>query len=867
MMNSPGTSVATQFARAQLLQQQGQLAAARTAYQAVLDADPNHIDTLNAMGVLAGQMSDLPNAIQYFDRAIAAQPGNSGAHCNRGLALKQLGQLDAALGCFDRAVALDPGSVIAHYSRAEAYKDLGRPDEALASYDQAIAVNSGFLHAFYRRGVLLQQIARPEEAIASYDRVLQIKPDHLDALVNRGSALSSVGQSAEALASYDRAIALKPEQASLHSLRGDLLRALDRREEALASYEKAIAINPHDAQAHCNRGIALHLMQKSEAIASFDKAIEINPDYFEAHANRAIALFGLGRRAEALLSCDQAIELNPDQAFLYVIRGDVLRALVRREDALASYNEAIAINPDDAEAHCNRGITLMLMHRTEAIPSFDKAIQLNPDYAEPYFHRAYSLRLLSRFDAATADYRKVVTLAPDFDFLPGSRLEASLQVCDWSDYEALVAQIAAGLEKERYVTHPFIFMALMDSARLQHEAARIWVRYACSTRDALEPIARRARPRKLTVGYFSCDFHEHPVGRLLVELIELHDRSRFEVIAFSFGPKTGDPLQQRLSRAFDRFFDVRDKSDLEIASLARELDVDIAVDLGGHTRGSRTGIFALRAAPIQINYLGYAGTMGAEFMDYLIADDTVVPQARQDDYAEKIIYLPESFMPFDSTYAIADKVFTREELGLPPHGFVFCCFNNSFKLTPVMFDCWMSILARTNGAVLWLSKTNPEAAANLRAEASRRGIDERRLIFAERMDSLPEHLARLRAADLFLDTFPYNAHATALDALWAGLPMLTYPGEGFASRVAASLLRSLGLPEVIAGSLSEYEETAVNLATDSSRLGRIRGLLAGKKRAGARLFDTPRFTRDLEAAYAAVHNRYQEGLPPDHVKL
>jgi predicted O-linked N-acetylglucosamine transferase (SPINDLY family) len=764
MMNSPETSVAAQFARAQLLQQQGQLEAARTAYQAILDAEPGHFDALNAMGVLAGQSKDLQQAIQYFERAIEVQPGNSGAHCNRGLALKQLGQREAALQCFDRAVALDSGSVIAYYSRAEAYKDLGRPDEALASYDQAIAVNSGFLHAFYRRGLVLQQIARPEEAIASYDRVLQIKPDH-----------------------------------------------------------------------------------------------------FDAHLNRAMALFSVGRHAEALPTCDQAIALKPDQAFLHLLRGDVLRALDRREEALASYDKAIAINPNDAQAHCNRGMTLLLQHKTDAIPSFDKAIQINPDCADAYYHRGYSLRLLNRFDSAAADYKKVAALAPDFDYLPGSRLEASLQICDWSDYEALVGQIAAGLENDGYVAHPFIFMALSDSARLQRKAARAWVKYACSANGALGPIAPRGRPEKLKIGYFSSDFHEHPVGRLLVELIEIHDRSQVEVIGFSFGGRTNDALQQRLMRAFDRFIDVRDKSSLEIAALSRSLNIDIAVDLGGHTFGNRASIFALRAAPVQVNYLGYLGTTGADYIDYIVADPVVVTPETESHYSERVIYLPDTHQVNDRNRVIADEVFTREELDLPQTGFVFCCFNSGYKISPATFAGWMRMLKAVPESVLLLYAAYEPIEANLRAQAAKQDVDPRRLVFGERL-APPEYLARYRAADLFLDTFPYTAGTTASDALWVGLPVLTLTGEAFVSRTAASLLTAIGAPELITSTRQEYEQLAIELALNPQRLAEIRAKIE-RNRLSCSLFDTQRFARNLESAYRAIHDRYHSGLPPDHIRF
>jgi predicted O-linked N-acetylglucosamine transferase (SPINDLY family) len=348
------------------------------------------------------------------------------------------------------------------------------------------------------------------------------------------------------------------------------------------------------------------------------------------------------------------------------------------------------------------------------------------------------------------------------------------------------------------------------------------------------------------------------VTHLAAGLFERHDCARFEVTAFAFGPATNDAVVSRLTKAFDRFIDVRQKSDFEVVALARDLGLDIAVDLNGFSGACRSKIFALRAAPIQIGFLGYPGTMGAEFMDYLIADGTVVPRAQRGHYVEKIAYLPGSFLPFDSSYPIADRTFAREELGLPSGGFVFCCFNNSYKILPGVFDRWMRILGRTESSVLWLQQADATVAANLRHEASRRGVDGARLIFADRIASLPEHLARLRAADLFLDTFPYNAHATALDALWAGVPLLTYPGESFASRVAASLLRTVGLPELITGSPLQYEEKAMELAADPVRLGLLRRKLALRE---TPLFDTERYTRNLEAVYEEICERHNAGLP------
>jgi Glycosyl transferase family 41 len=406
----------------------------------------------------------------------------------------------------------------------------------------------------------------------------------------------------------------------------------------------------------------------------------------------------------------------------------------------------------------------------------------------------------------------------------------------------------------------FMLSKLRDLLKPKKPPSQVHSTPASTTSDSTT--FSRPRSDRIQIGYFSADFRAHPVAQLAAGLFERHDRTKFEVTAFVFGPEASDAMVSRLTKAFDRFIDVRYKSDLEVAALARELGIDIAVDPNGFTQHCRTRIFALRAAPIQINFLGYPGTMGAGFMDYLIADGMVVPREQQGHYAEKIAYLPGSFLPFDSSCAIADRTFAREELGLPSRGFVFCCFNNSYKILPEVFDRWMRILGRTENSVLWLQQANAAAAGNLRREASRRGIDGGRLIFADRMASADEHLARLRAADLFLDTFPYNAHATALDALWAGVPLLTYPGKSFASRVAASLVRTVGLPELIAGSPSQYEEIAVELAADPARLGQLRRKLAMRDTS---LFDTEHYTRKLEAAYETIYERHHSGSPPAHI--
>jgi predicted O-linked N-acetylglucosamine transferase (SPINDLY family) len=706
----------------------------------------------------------------------------------------------------------------------------------------------------------------PEQAIRLYTRLIDLRPDFAPAYYKRGNLLRGRNDMEAALASYDQAIALDPGLANAFCNRGVVLGLLHRPDEALASYDRAIALSPGDALALYNRGVLLEELEEWDAaLLSYSRCIDINPGIYYAYLNRG-NLFRKKRKLDmALADCNRAIETDPANADAYCNRGILLIDLRQWDTAFASLNRAIELNPNHAEAHCNRGQLLAIVMRTEAaIASFDRAIALKPDYAEAFRNRGDALVDLKQYVAAIASYDQAILLEPDFPYLRGGRRHTAMYICDWRDFESDVDRLIAGIDADAKVAPPFTVLALLNSARLQHRAAQTWVREQFPAENLLPALLPHPASDKIRLGYFSGDFRDHPVALLTAEILDAHDRSRYELIGFSSGPGTQSDGRKRLERAFDRFIDVRDKSDQEIALLARSLNIDIAVDLGGHTGYSRTRVFALRAAPIQINYLGYPGTMGADYMDYLVGDRLVIPEEQRRNYTEKIVYLPNSFLPYDSSRAIATTVFTRENLGLPPTGFVFCCFNNNHKITPHTFDIWMRILKRVEKSVLWLSQNNPMAASNLRQEALRRGIDGGRLIFADRMSSLPEHLARQRIADLFLDTLPYNAHATALDALWAGLPVLTCVGEGFVSRVAASLLTAIEMPELITTTPTQYESLAVHLATNPRHLDDIRQKLA-RNRLKTPLFDTKALTRHLEAAYTKIYERYLSNLPPEDV--
>ena len=406
---------------------------------------------------------------------------------------------------------------------------------------------------------------------------------------------------------------------------------------------------------------------------------------------------------------------------------------------------------------------------------------------------------------------------------------------------------------------PFPLLSLIESPKLQRQAAQHWIQKKAPVNSSLGPISRELKRGKIRLGYFSADFRIHPVALLMAGVFEHHDRSQFEVFGFSYGPKTDDEIRARLEKGFDQFIEVHDQTDQEVAKLARENGIDIAIDLTGLTRFSRQGIFAHRAAPIQVNYLGYPGTSGAGYFDYCIADSTLIPEDEAQYYAEKIVYLPHTYQANDDKRAVSSKVFTREECGLPQDAFVFCCFNNNYKITPVIFDIWMNILRRVENSVLWLFQDSPVAAKNLLSEAMRHGISADRIVFAKHM-SPADHLARHRLADLFLDTLPYNAHTTASDALWSDLPIITVLGNAFPGRVAASLLKAIGLPELITQNPKEYEELAVSLATNLAALQQIKQKLITNKTKEP-LFNTSLFTENLEKVYATMHERALNSKP------
>ena len=621
------------------------------------------------------------------------------------------------------------------------------------------------------------------------------------------------------------------------------------------------------AEAHFKLGYDLHLQRRyDEALMHYNRATVLNPDYADAFSNGGVIFQEMHRYEEALGCYDKTLDLKPDHFMAHNNRGIILQKTRRYNDAEISFTKAIALKPDYVEAYNNLGTLYHAMQRyDEALTCFDKSIALNPAYGPAYFNRGTLLKEMKRPDEALEDYKIAAELQPDIPYLTGDLLYVKMELCDWQHTQQIISDVAKAIEEGKPASDPFILLSTPLSIAYQQKAAQIYIQNKFPASNAPLWKGERYTHERIHIGYFSSDFRTHALSYLMAEYFEIHDRSKFEVTAFALGPSSDDAVRARLQNAFEHLIDISAMSDREVAMLARSREIDIAVDLNGFTTHARTGIFAMRPAPVQISYMGYPATMGSPYIDYIVADKTVIPEENGNFFSEKIIRLPDTYWVTDSTRKLPAKQFTRAEAGLPEEAFVFCCFNNSYKISPDAFDIWMRLLLKVEGSVLWLLETSQTAKDALRHEAEARGVSGTRIIFAPRM-SIDDHLARHRLADLFLDTLYYNAHTTASDALKMDLPIVTCIGNTFPSRVAASLLQAAHMPELITHSHAEYEALALELATNPQKLAAIKQKLA-ENQATCPLFDTKRFTKNMEKAFVKIWEHQQAGLPPNHIYI
>jgi predicted O-linked N-acetylglucosamine transferase (SPINDLY family) len=779
--------------------------------------------------------------------------------------LLQAGRFEEARARYRALLAADPGHSIALHHLAIAEHQLGRGEEAIALIRRSLALKPDAAEAHCDLGVILMRLGRDGEAAAALRQAVALKPTLAAAHGNLGDLLRRAGRHREAVAAYDQAARAQPGFVQAHIGRGEALAELGRTQEALSACETALRLAPGMAEAHATKGFALSRQGSFAAAAdAYGEALRRDPRLAIVHTRLAIALRALGRFEEALSANARAIEADPGCIEAYLNQALILQALGRYGEALAAYDQALAIKADCAEALSHLGLLLHHLGKTEdALAALRRALDAAPDGGFAYVNLGHVLKSTGQLAEALGVYRAM--MARDAGPPPAGLYgycDLCRQICDWDGLAALEKRAVDAVKASGERVPPFAALAMECSPADHRDIARLWASgFRHSNIHAPAAVAAANPQARIRLGYLSSDFFQHATASLIAELIERHDRAHFEVIAYCSSPNDASPMRARLMKAFDRFKLVRDLSHGEAALQIAADGIDILIDLKGYTREARTMILAQRPASIQVNYLGYPSTMGAPFIDYIIADPFIAPMEHQPFFDERIVHLPDCYQPNDRLRAIASPAPARAACGLPERGFVFASFNNAYKITAQVFDVWMRLLTRLPGSVIWLLDANPLAKANLRREAAARGIDPERLVFAPKLPGA-EHLARYALADLFLDNLPVNAHTTASEALWCGLPVVTCAGDVFVGRVAGSLLRACGLPELVTHSLAEYEALALRLAGDPAMLADIRARL-GRARDTAPLFDAGRYARHLEAAFTHMDRLRRDGRPPE----
>lgn len=814
--------------------QQGDFKEAERIYLSILKNEPNHFDSLQLLGAIAAQQSLFDKANEYFSKALKINRSNP-----------------AVLNNF-----------------ANVLQSQSKKEEVLQLYAEAIQLDEKYWEAFCNRGKFYLNCKDYELALKDFDHVITYRGIDIDLCLNKGNALQALHRNEEAVIWFKKGLEINPKSYELLSNLGNAYRGLNDFDLASKCYQEAINFGEPSSSIFINQGILLQSQGNLDlAIQSFDKAIELDRKSFEAFFLKGGVFTNLKRHDEAIECFNEAINLNPNYVAAFNNLGNSHYANGNYKNALENYCKASNIDPNFADAFNNQGVVLQILgYVKEALTSYQKAIEVNPKYLQAY-HNSGDLFLQSkRYEEAFACFEYALMVNEDYEFLLGNYLHIKMYRHDWFQIDEYLQKLKYKIEQRKRVVTPFPIVGLIDSGKHQRIVSEVWGAAKDISSQELPPIPKLAKKDKIRIGYYSSDFHDHATMCLMAELFELHNKEFFEIIAFSFDLRPHDEVRERVIKSFDKFFDVSKSSPLHIAEFSRDLEIDIAVDLKGYTSGARTEIFNYRAAPIQVNYLGYPGTMGLPNYEYIISDLVVIPESFQDFYSEKVAYLPNSYQVNDRKRVIADYNPTRKELDLPDSGFVFCSFNNPYKITPETFTSWMEILGKVDESVLWLlGSSGEQAQKNLKHEAEKRGISPERIIFAPPL-RLPFHLARCRVADLFLDNLPCNAHTTASDALWAGLPLITLIGESFSGRVAASLLTAVGLPELITTNKLDYVSLAIELAKDPKKLGEIRLKLKDNIHSSP-LFDTPLYTKNLEKLYKKMYERYHENLSVEHIYL
>jgi len=636
--------------------------------------------------------------------------------------------------------------------------------------------------------------------------------------------------------------------------------------KSIEIFNKIIKQNPHNYQAFFNLGnVFLSVKEFNKSLECYNKAILINPEYKKAYNNRGNVMRELGMLNQAVKNYDKAITIESNNPDLYVNRGTIFYELKNFSKASKDYIKAIHLKKNYAEAYFSlANVFNETGANKDAIENYKTAIKINPNYAEAFNNLGNLYNKLKKYHEAIICFEKAIRINPNFNFLYGTLIQTKCIICDWKSFKKDIKNLEKNIEIKKKTTPPFLTLSLFDSPQIQKNASIIWCedKFFKSKYIYFE---NKKNNKKVRIGYYSADFGEHAMSYLLANLFELHDKSKFEIIAFSFVNHSESKIGKRVSNSFNKFFDVSLKSDEEIVELSKNLNIEIAVDLMGFTKKNRFSIFHKRCSPIQVNYLGYPGTLGNTNIDYIIADKIIIPKKNEKFYSEKIVYLPNTYQVNDSKKKISKKFLSKKEFGLPENSFIFCCFNQNYKINPKIFNIWMDLLLEVKNSTLWLIEDNEISIKNLKKEAEKKMVNQNRIIFAKRLPN-EKHLARHKLADLFIDTFPYTAHTTGSDALWSGLPLVTLKGETFASRVASSLLNAVNLPELVTTSYEEYKELAIKLSLNPKLLQTFKQKLEINI-SEKPLFNTKLFVKNIESAFIQMHDRYYKGMPKENIYI
>ncbi|MFD1711213.1 tetratricopeptide repeat protein [Ottowia sp. GY511] len=781
-------------------------------------------DAVLQQGLRLHQQGQLDQAAEMYRHVLAKQPRHSQALYLLGTLALQGRQFELAEQLLGQAIQANAKHLPSLINLAMALSQQDRDADALTRIEQALAVNENSSAAQSTRVGILVKLNRSGEAVEAVDRLAEHGHQTPELCLNKGLALLEMGQLSAAESCFDTAIAMAPGYLSAH-----------------------------------HHKILCYVAQEdfSTALILADRLIATASKYAEAHADRGLALLGLRDYEAAVVALERACALAAtDQRIAYLATS--LALCGQTQKALACVARGLQINPGSvalwsAEAQ----VHMALGDYASAVQGFDKYLNAKGEVSKVLLLKAFALMQLKRYEEAKAVIERCNQRDRDRNL--AVLLYAKLMTADWSGLDVYRERLANLVDSDDHDCNPFATLGLLNDGAAQRRVAST---YSVSHRlSGSTWVPAPAPVTRLRIGYFSADFHQHATSQLMVEMLECHEHARFELFGFSYGPVREDPMTERVAAAFDHFTYVKDWSDQEIAAKARQCQLDIAVDLKGFTQDARPRILRAGCAPIQVSFLGFPGTLAMDCIDYIIADDTIAPTEHEQHFSEKIVRMPHSYQCNDSHRPIDTRRFSRAELGLPDTGFVFCCFNNNYKIVPEVFERWMRVLLATPDSVLWLYEGNASCATNLRAHAQAAGVEPDRLVFAPPLP-LAEHLARIQAADLFLDTLPCNAHTTASDALWAGVPLLTCLGQAFHGRVAASLLRALSMDELVTHDLDAYEAEAIALAREPERLQGLRQRLT-ECRETAPLFDGRRFARNIEQAYETMVQRQRSGLPPE----